>query len=318
MEPRSAVPMTTAGIFAAILIGLALLSTYVPFFSVLGYFIMPIPVAVIYMRFGLRQAALTGIVAGILLGLFMDPLSAGVQIVVACAIGLALGKGFHDGMSPFTMLAGMTGAVIAVAIITGVLSYIFTGINVFTLIPDTINQALDLMLKEYVDTNAWSAETIAVRQQVDMMKQTIPVLIPIIFCMSMGVIAYLNIRISQAILMRLGLSIRPFLPIRLWEIPRSMVYLYVLAMVMKYWGTTRHLDWLNIVGLNVEQIAYFFIIIEGIAFCLYFLGQRFRMRSSTQALVVVILFFVPMFQMVAFLLGLFDMLLRYRKKREAP
>lgn len=65
---------------------------------------------------------------------------------------------------------------------------------------------------------------------------------------------------------------------------------------MKYWGTTRHLDWLNIVGLNVEQIAYFFIIIEGIAFCLYFLGQRFRMRSSTQALVVVILFFVPMFQ----------------------
>lgn len=36
------------------------------------------------------------------------------------------------------------------------------------------------MLKEYVDTNAWSAETIAVRQQVDMMKQTIPVLIPII------------------------------------------------------------------------------------------------------------------------------------------
>lgn len=32
MEPRSAVPMTTAGIFAAILIGLALLSTYVPLF----------------------------------------------------------------------------------------------------------------------------------------------------------------------------------------------------------------------------------------------------------------------------------------------
>lgn len=318
MEPRSAVPMTTAGIFAAILIALALLSTYVPFFSVLGYFLMPIPVAVMYMRFGLRQAVLTGVVAGILLGLFMDPVSAGIQIVVACAIGLALGKGFRDGTSPFVMLAGVTGAVISVAIITSVLSYVVTGINVFTLIPEMISQALDLMMKEYVDTNAWSAETVALRQQVDMMKQTIPALIPLIFCMSMAIIAYLNIRISQSILMRLGLSVRPFLPIRLWEIPRSMVYLYVLAMVMKYWGTTRDLHWLNIAGLNVEQVAYFFIIIEGIAFCLYFLGQRFRMRSSTQVLMVLLLFFVPMFQMAAFFLGLFDMLFRYRKKREAP
>ena len=55
MEQRRVTPLTTAGCFAAIMLVFALLSTYVPIFSFIGYFIMPIPMVIIFMKYGLRQ-----------------------------------------------------------------------------------------------------------------------------------------------------------------------------------------------------------------------------------------------------------------------
>lgn len=43
-----------------------------------------------------------------------------------------------------------------------------------------------------------------------------------------------------------------------------MIYLYILALVMKYWGVTREIDWLNIIGMNLSQLAYFFFVFRGL------------------------------------------------------
>jgi len=119
------------------------------------------------------------------------------------------------------------------------------------------------------------------------------------------------------VLTRQGYDIQPFMPIRLWEIPRAMVYLYVLAMVMKYWGASRQIVWLNMMSVNLEQLASFFICIQGLAFILYLLHHRFVLRSSSQALLALMVMIIPMFQIGAFFFGLADMLLNYRKKKEA-
>ena len=81
-----------------------------------------------------------------------------------------------------------------------------------------------------------------------------------------NMLSYLNIKIAQMVLTALGYEVRPFLPIRYWEIPRIMLYLYVLAMVCKYWGSTRDIALLNIAGLNLEALTVFFISIQGVAF----------------------------------------------------
>ena len=50
VEQKRITPLTTAGCFAAVMLILALLSTFMPFFSFVGYFIMPIPMTIIYMK----------------------------------------------------------------------------------------------------------------------------------------------------------------------------------------------------------------------------------------------------------------------------
>ena len=95
MEQRRVTPLTTAGCFAAIMLVFALLSTYVPIFSFIGYFIMPIPMVIIFMKYGLRQALLLGVTVGFLMGLFIDPVTALVQFLSFGAVGLTLGAGFR-------------------------------------------------------------------------------------------------------------------------------------------------------------------------------------------------------------------------------
>ena len=76
---------------------------------------------------------------------------------------------------------------------------------------------------------------------------------------------------------------------------------------MKYWGVTRDITWLNIIGMNLNQIAFFFICIQGIAFVFYLLSSRFRLGNGLQALILISFFVMPVFSYAAFLAGIFDM-----------
>lgn len=83
---------------------------------------------------------------------------------------------------------------------------------------------------------------------------------------------------------------------------------------MKYWGVTRDITWLNIIGMNLNQIAFFFICIQGIAFVFYLLSRRFHLGNGLQVLILIAFFVMPVFSYAAFLAGIFDMLTNYRKK----
>jgi uncharacterized protein YybS (DUF2232 family) len=87
---------------------------------------------------------------------------------------------------------------------------------------------------------------------------------------------------------------------------------------MKYWGTTRDIQWLNIIGINLNQMAFFFICIQGIAFAFYFLDRRFKIGTGVQALLLVMFFVLPVFSYLAFIIGIIDMLVNYRKKQGMP
>ena len=96
MEQKRVTPLTTAGCFAAIMLLFALLSTFVPVFSFFGYFIMPVPMTIIFMKYGLRYAVLLGVTVGVLMGIFIDPITALYQFIIFGSVGLALGAGFRN------------------------------------------------------------------------------------------------------------------------------------------------------------------------------------------------------------------------------
>lgn len=227
MEQRRVTPLTTAGCFAAIMLVFALLSTYVPIFSFIGYFIMPIPMVIIFMKYGLRQTLLLGVTVGFLMGLFIDPVTALVQFLSFGAVGLALGAGFRYEWSAVRLLGTVTAALVAVFVVIALLSYVVLDVNVFTQMNDFFTQFMDSMMAQYQQQGMSDVKLAETRAQLNQVREVLPSLLPMFLCLGTAIIAYANIKISQVILRRLGFSLKAFLPIRYWEIPRSMIYLYM-------------------------------------------------------------------------------------------
>lgn len=269
---------------------------------------------IIFMKYGLRQTLLLGVTVGFLMGVFIDPVTALVQFLSFGAVGLALGAGFRYEWSAVRLLGTVTAALVAVFVVIALLSYVVLDVNVFTQMNDFFTQFMDSMMAQYQQQGMSDVKLAETRAQLNQVREMLPSLLPMFLCLGTAIIAYANIKISQVILRRLGFSLKAFLPIRYWEIPRSMIYLYILALVMKYWGVTRDITWLNIIGMNLNQIAFFFICIQGIAFVFYLLSSRFRLGNGLQALILISFFVMPVFSYAAFLAGIFDMLTNYRKK----
>ena len=315
MEQKRITPMTTAGCFAAIMLILALLSTYLPFFSFIGYFIMPIPMTILFVKYGLRQAILLGITAGILMGIFIDPLTAIIQIATFGAVGIALGAGFKEKWPPAKLLMGVTAALIGTAIGLAALMYGVMDVNIVVALGDVFDTLMQETMEQYKNSGMSELQLAETKAQLEEVRCLLPTMLPMFMCLAMAIIAYVNVKVSQFFLQRLGFDVRPFLPIRYWEMPRGVIYLYILALVMKYWGTTRSIEWLNIIGLNLNQMAFFFICIQGLAFLFYFLDRRFHISTGLQAVIIALFFVMPVFSYAAFIMGLIDMLANIRKKQ---
>ncbi len=315
MEQKRITPMTTAGCFAAIMLILALLSTYLPFFSFIGYFIMPIPMTILFVKYGLRQAILLGVTAGILMGIFIDPLTAVIQIATFGAVGIALGAGFKEKWSPAKLLMGVTAALIGTAIGLAALMYGVMDVNIVASLGDVFDTLTQETMEQYKNSGMSELQLAETKAQLDEVRRLLPTMLPMFMCLAMAIIAYVNVKVSQFFLQRLGFDVRPFLPIRYWEMPRGVIYLYILALVMKYWGTTRSIEWLNIIGMNLNQMAFFFICIQGLAFLFYFLDRRFHISTGLQAVIIALFFVMPVFSYAAFIMGLIDMIANIRKKQ---
>ncbi len=317
MDQKHATSLTAAGFFVALMLVLAFFSWSVPIFSSIGAMALAFVLPVFAVRYGWQQALAAGVLPVLFLATLFDPYLAVMHWGLAALLGFAVGVGMQRKYDPVYILLAVAGTLIALTVLTCVAAYLFWQINIFTVLQQWFGEIVDMAFASYQQSNPGSVQLMSLHQQMEMLKETVPALIPLEYCLGLVVMVYLSLRVAQYLLTRQGISVRPFMPVRLWEIPRCMVYLYVLALVMKYWGVSRSIDWLSMIAVNVDHFSAFFITLQGVAFILYLLHRRTPLRSATQAMLIVITLVIPIFQMVAFILGLVDMLFNYRKKREA-
>ncbi len=314
MTNRQTKPMVLAAYLAAVMLVLALMSYYIPFFSALAFFIMPIPMAVVYVQYGLRYTILTGVVSSVLMGIFIN---VGAAVSLLCtfgAVGLCLGMGFRHRWHSFKLLSAVTVTILVSFILEMAVLQVVSGVDMGAMLSEQTAQLPELLMAQYRASGMSDVELLEAENQIQQLIKVLPTLIPLAMCLAGSIVAYGEIRAAQLVMTRIGLSIPPFLPMREWQLPRAMVYVYILAMVAKYWGTTREIDALMVVGLNLEQLATFAIVVQGIACILFWLSRKMTMRPVFQVLLVLLLFFE--FYFFTLVVGMFDMLFQYRKRQQ--
>ena len=96
--------------------------------------------------------------------------------------------------------------------------------------------------------------------------------------------------------------------------PRETLYFFIASWVMIYWGTSRSIEWLNIVGANLQVFVIYVLWVQGLAF-FAFLCKRHNFSKAMRVVVIVLAVLFPLVQYMFVGAGMMDLAIQYRKKR---
>lgn len=293
---------------------LTLGTVFIPFFSFFAMCVMPVPVVWMYMRATWRETAVLAIGAVILTVYWGGSYGGTVETGFFCLSGMIMGFGlrkrrsfFHCWGSGFIVLCAMA-AVLAIRL------YVVQGVTVFTYVQQFVILWGERLTAMATAQGMGEADKVALQTQLQSLWHTVPYMVPSLLVEIFSLSAWITLRLAIFQLPRQGQKAVSFLPVRCWDMGRGMVYLYIVSLVLKYWGTTRSWIWVQWTGENLLQIAFFFICVQGISFLFSFLQAR-KKSVVFQGLVLLLFFCIPFFSYIVFVLGLADLLFSYRRNK---
>lgn len=304
--------MTESGLLAAITVITALIGVYVPLLGTIAILLWPLPILVLEVRHGMKWALMSVLTAGIIMSILIEPMAAIRMVIGFAPPAIALGYGFRNQLpAAKNLMLSLVSAIISMLIAMAMLFYV-TEINPFDMQVDMLKESFDITLSAY-ETMGMTPEQIAEsKQQFDMAFNMIALLMPLVIICSGLITTWINFAIGTRVLRRLGYEVSSLPDFDDWHLPKVILYLFAFSLIGLYWGSTRQIDLLYQVSLNVNIMATFAGFIQGIAIISSVLRQRVS-RWVFWLIAIFVFLNGFMAQIVAFV-GLFDMLFDYRKR----
>lgn len=122
------------------------------------------------------------------------------------------------------------------------LSFYIMGVDLFAMYQQIMQESTEQAFRTMESTGYNAIELAEAKANYLAQLSQMQRFLPFIVASAGMLLAYLDIRIAQAILKRLGVQVQPFPPIAEWEMPRTALYVYVLAMLAAYFAA--QLPWL--------------------------------------------------------------------------
>lgn len=317
---RSTRSLVEGALLAALASLFALLSLTPPlFFLTLA---IPVPLAIVGYRYGMRTATLSAVVALILTFLVSgSPMAVGT-VISAGAAGLVIAHGVRRGYEAIRTVLLATG----VAFVSWVGEFLFSlwvmGVNLWTQQVKLQQAAMEKSL-EWQRTlvgklpGAVSPEQLAaVEQQFRSLAHTLPSLWPALIIMGSFLAGVVNYGIIRASFRRLKLGEVPaFPPFKGWRLPEWFGWMGVLAFAVGYADAAWHLSGAKMLYDNLFYLCLYAFLIEGLAVSWYYF-DRWGMDKFTRFLAVGLGFMVGFGGVVLLAIGFLDIFLDFRKPRE--
>ncbi len=249
--------MTESGLLAAITVITALIGVYVPLLGTIAILLWPLPILVLEVRHGMKWALMSVLTAGIIMSILIEPMAAIRMVIGFAPPAIALGYGFRNQLpAAKNLMLSLVSAIISMLIAMAMLFYV-TEINPFDMQVDMLKESFDITLSAY-ETMGMTPEQIAEsKQQFDMAFNMIALLMPLVIICSGLITTWINFAIGTRVLRRLGYEVSSLPDFDDWHLPKVILYLFAFSLIGLYWGSTRQIDLLYQVSLNVNIMATF-------------------------------------------------------------
>ena len=301
-----------AGMCTALAVVLSVIGFYMPLISLVVFLLIPLPIAYLGMKEGTSWSII--VTAGIMIldSVFFGFISAAFLCAIFGVLGVVLGICCRNKVPAAATLAA--GAVVVLASWIG---QAFAAMYILNVPPMIFGgEAMDSMEQQMMAQMAqlYSGELLMqtqenVKQMIDDIRRSIPV----ITVSAAFFYTWASMMLGKKIFTRLGMKDIPGMPpLERWELPRFFLGLYVLAFAMQY--ITNRNATLEMIQYNLGLACVLVFWLQGLA-ALWWMPRKYPFVRPLRWIIAVLSVIIGMVQMIVVLLGLSDMVLQYRKKR---
>ena len=301
-----------AGMCTALAVVLSVIGFYMPLISLVVFLLIPLPIAYLGMKEGTSWAII--VTAGIMIldSVFFGFISAAFLCAIFGVLGVILGICYRNKVSATVTLAA--GAVVVLAALIGQAFAAMYILNVPPMIfggeaMDSMEQQMMAQMAQFYSGELLMQTQENVKQMIDDIRRSIPV----ITVSAAFFYTWASMMLGKKIFTRLGMKDIPGMPpLERWELPRFFLGLYVLAFAMQY--ITNRNATLEMIQYNLGLACVLVFWLQGLA-ALWWMPRKYPFVRPLRWIIAVLSVIIGMVQMIVVLLGLSDMVLQYRKKR---
>ena len=299
------------GILTGIIVLLMFISN-IPGISLLGCLLVPIPVAILYIKNGLKMSILSIVGGFIFITLILGPIYGLTSIIIAGFIGIGLGIGVRSKKSGvYTLIYILIGTVISIVSTSVIYIYMIMNmtLNQFLLSIISQNKVVTKQMLKVATSQEMKDHINYIESMITI--QNMQIALPIVVILISFISAVIIFIVSRNILIRLGFKFNNLISFTKWYIdPKFIAAIVVIALIgmeLKKNGIPLGIEvFIGALG----SLALLFGL-QTMSLVAYFLVEKVKIAKG---FVVVIIFFLLISGLIGyiFIIGLVDVFFDYR------
>ena len=315
MENLRSKPLIEGAILTAIVVVLMIIAN-MPGLFIIGNILVPIPVAILYIKHKWKISILSVIVGFIIVSFLLGPISGINAALFSGFVGLPLGYGIRARRTgTVTLLYMVIGSVITFIVSTAITIYITMGTTLTAFLNSTLAQ-----YKEIADTviksapNEQSVEAIKHLMSfwtVNNLKLAMPLGLVVI-----GFIASIIIyNIARNIMLKLKLKVEPLKSFSQWYISPKAIAIIIAIAVLGIELKKNGVPFGKEIFGGTWGILFILFVLQGLSLLAYFVTKKLKANRIVIVVIFILLITSGMF-IYLIPIGLVDVILDYRNLDE--
>lgn len=313
-----------ASLISVIISVIMIITGYLPIVSFIGALILPIPVAILYIRHNVKITITAIFLSITLTSLVYNPIMAIYSAIVYSIVGVALGYCVKSNKKSTVTLLFLTGGSALSTILTIAFSMLFIEkVGFINFVSNKLEFMKQSMKASLEGTKAIYFQSGITPEQLKLLDDNIKLIekmdvaivlamLPAGIFMVAVVSAYLNYIVARAILKKLNYKMEEILPFSRVYVSNILGAILIGTVCIGIILSSKHIAGGGHI-LNASQLLMQFIFtINGMATITYFLRVKKNLSKSVVALIIVLIALSPL-GTIYFSIGLMEMAFDFRR-----
>lgn len=271
---------------------LLLLLSFATPFSFIAIFVMLVPGVILYTTLSLRSFLIHIVVVWAAASLLLSNPAILLLAVFFMIPVIVMGHLYKTKASAFKVVAMGTGTLLAEFLLAFLAVTVLFGFNLASSMEETLTTMTTLMQNmadsELIATElVWSPE---VAQQLSSLAARMTPFTMIVCSLLLAAVTHL---IARPTLNSLGFAVPSFPPLRDWRLPRSLIWYYLITVLLMLFGGPALMDgFIGTILLNLSPMLNFLFMIQAASF-FFFLAYHKKWNPAIPVLLIVAMLFIP-------------------------